>query len=133
MGSWKPTQIREENVISDVWIPLEVGSIRAIAQFLSANQIDIPAIYFRMHGTATAWTTFYTTYNQFILPDMDMDNIYYQSGILFISDNNRSSQNWVQDYEKVLKRRPAFFLPCVSEQKHSGCSSAGPLSPSWTL
>ncbi len=34
----------------------------------------------------------------------DMDNIYYQSGILFISDNNRSSQNWVQDYEKVLKR-----------------------------
>lgn len=48
-----------------------VGSIRAIAQFLSANQIDIPAIYFRMHGTTTAWTAFYTAYNQFIFTDIN--------------------------------------------------------------
>ncbi len=31
-------------------------------------------------------------------------NIYYQSGVVFSSGNNRSSQNWVHDYDKVLKR-----------------------------
>lgn len=34
----------------------------------------------------------------------DKENIYYQSGMVFVSGNNRSSQNWVQDYPKVLKR-----------------------------
>mgnify|MGYP005754694523 CR=1 FL=1 len=32
------------------------------------------------------------------------DNIYYQAGIVFSSGNNRSSQNWVTDWEKVIKR-----------------------------
>ena len=34
----------------------------------------------------------------------DKDNIYYQSGVVFSSGNNRSSQNWVTDYKKVIER-----------------------------
>lgn len=34
----------------------------------------------------------------------DQDNLYQQQGIVFATGNTRSSQNWVQDYGKILHR-----------------------------
>lgn len=62
------------------------------------------APYWKDKSFPEAWAENLPEETRTVLFGTNKENIYQQLGLAFATGNTRSSQNWVQDYEKVLKR-----------------------------